>query len=36
VRGDKGVDYGRVMSVFAAIKNAGYHNVALVSESLSD
>ncbi len=36
VRGDKAVDYGKVMIVFAEIKNGGYHNVALVSESLSD
>jgi biopolymer transport protein TolR len=36
VRGDRGVDYGKVMTVFAEIKNAGYHNVALVSEALND
>ncbi len=32
VRGDKNIDYGKVMEVFAAIKNAGYKNVALVTE----
>lgn len=30
VRGDRNVDYGKVMEVFGAIKNAGFSNVALV------
>ncbi len=36
VRGDKGIDYGRVMQVFGSIKAAGYKNIALVSETISD
>lgn len=32
VRGDKNVDYGKVMQVFGAIKSAGFSNVALVTE----
>ncbi|MCW5700193.1 MAG: protein TolR [Rhodospirillales bacterium] len=35
VRGDKGIDYGRVMSVVAAINAAGYRKVALITERLS-
>jgi biopolymer transport protein TolR len=34
VRGDKKIDYGKVMQVFGAIKIAGYTNVALVTEGL--
>lgn len=33
VRGDKNIDYGRVMKVFGTIKDSGYKNVALVSEN---
>jgi biopolymer transport protein TolR len=33
VRGDKAVDYGKVMEVFSEIKASGYNNVALVTES---
>ncbi len=36
VRGDKGIDYGRVMQVFGSIKAAGYKNIALVSETLNE
>ena len=32
VRGDKNVDYGKVMEVFGSIKSAGFSNVALVTE----
>lgn len=32
VRGDKGLQYGKIMQVFSAIQNAGYHHVALVTE----
>jgi biopolymer transport protein TolR len=35
VRGDKSVDYGKVMEVFGEIKAAGYNNIALVSETLN-
>jgi biopolymer transport protein TolR len=35
VRGDKTIDYGRVMQVFGAIKSAGYKNIALVSETIN-
>lgn len=34
VRGDRKIDYGKVMEVFGAIKVAGYKNVALVTEGL--
>ncbi len=34
VRGDRKIDYGKVMEVFGAIKTAGYKNVALVTEGL--
>jgi len=34
VRGDKDIDYGTVMEVFAVIKKSGFNNVALVSEKL--
>lgn len=36
VRGDKAIDYGRVMEVFGAIKAGGFQNIALVSEHLND
>lgn len=36
VRGDKGIEYGKVMEVFGIIKASGYHNIALVSEYLND
>jgi biopolymer transport protein TolR len=32
VRGDKGIDYGRVMEVVGAIHTAGFNKVALVTE----
>ncbi len=32
VRGDKAVDYGKVMSVMGAINEAGFTNIALVTE----
>jgi biopolymer transport protein TolR len=35
VRGDKNVDYGKVMEVFGAIKASGYSNIALVSDLLN-
>lgn len=35
VRGDKAIDYGRVMEVFGAIKSAGFRNIALVSEHIN-
>lgn len=33
VRGDKEIDYGKVMEVFGEIKAAGFKNVALVTEN---
>lgn len=36
VRGDKSIDYGRVMEVFGYIKAAGYKNIALVSETINE
>lgn len=33
VRGDKGIDYGRVMSVMGAINGAGFTKVALITET---
>lgn len=33
VRGDQSVDYGKVIKVFAALKSAGFSNVALVTET---
>ena len=36
VRGDKTIDYGKVMEVFGAIKAAGYKNIALVSETINE
>jgi len=35
VRGDKSIDYGKVMEVFANIKDAGFKNIALVSENIN-
>jgi biopolymer transport protein TolR len=35
VRGDKGIDYGTVMSVVSAINQAGFTKVALLTESPS-
>ncbi len=32
IRGDQGINYGRVMNVFGALREAGYTNVALVTE----
>lgn len=34
VRGDKKIDYGKVMEVFAELKSSGFKNVALVTEVL--
>ncbi len=34
VRGDKGINYGRVMEVMGTINAAGFHKVALVTERL--
>lgn len=34
VRGDRKIDYGKVMEVFGAIKAGGFSNVALVTEAL--
>jgi biopolymer transport protein TolR len=34
VRGDKNIDYGKVMEVFMSIRTSGYSNVALVTENL--
>jgi biopolymer transport protein TolR len=33
IRGDKGVDYGRVMSVMGALNAAGFTKVALITDS---
>lgn len=35
VRGDKSIDYGKVMEVFGNIKDAGFKNIALVSENIN-
>ena len=32
VRGDRAIDYGRVMSVMGQINNAGFTHVALITE----
>ena len=32
VRGDKAVDYGRVMLVMGALAEAGFNNIALIAE----
>ena len=34
VRGDKGINYGRVMEVMGTINAAGFHKVALVTERM--
>jgi len=33
IRGDKGIDYGKVMSVLGTINGAGFNKVALISEA---
>lgn len=33
IRGDKGIDYGRVMAVLGRINAAGFNKVALISEA---
>lgn len=33
IRGDKGIDYGQVMSVLGEINGAGFSKVALISEA---
>jgi biopolymer transport protein TolR len=33
IRGDKGIDYGKVMSVLGIINGAGFNKVALISEA---
>ena len=33
IRGDKGIDYGKVMSVLGTINAAGFNKVALISEA---
>ena len=33
IRGDKGIDYGKVMSVLGVINGAGFNKVALISEA---
>ena len=33
IRGDKGIDYGKVMSVLGVINSAGFNKVALISEA---
>lgn len=32
IRGDQNIYYGRIMEVFSVLKEAGYNNVALVTE----
>lgn len=36
VRGDKGIDYGRVMAVMGALNSAGFTRVSLVAEFPQD
>ncbi len=36
VRGDKAVEYGKVMGVFTSVREAGFNNVALVTEDSED
>lgn len=36
VRGDRKIDYGKVMEVFGAIKSGGFSNVALVTEAIDN
>jgi biopolymer transport protein TolR len=33
IRGDKGVDYGKIMRVLGVINSAGFNKVALISEA---
>ena len=33
IRGDKGIDYGKVMAVLGTITGAGFNKVALISEA---
>ncbi len=33
IRGDKGIDYGKVMKVLGTINGAGFNKVALISEA---
>ncbi len=33
IRGDKGIDYGKVMTVLGTINGAGFNKVALISEA---
>jgi biopolymer transport protein TolR len=33
IRGDKGIDYGKVMKVLGVINGAGFNKVALISEA---
>jgi len=33
IRGDKGIDYGKVMKVLGTINSAGFNKVALISEA---
>ena len=33
IRGDKGVDYGKIMRVLGVINGAGFNKVALISEA---
>ncbi len=33
IRGDKGIDYGKIMSVLGTINGAGFNKVALISEA---
>ncbi len=35
IRGDKGIDYGRVMEVMGTINAAGFRKVALITERLT-
>lgn len=36
IRGDKAVDYGKVVTVMAALKNAGVPNVGLMTEAFEN
>ena len=35
VRGDKAIDYGRVMEVMGTVNSAGFKKVALITEHMS-
>lgn len=35
IRGDKGIEYGRVIEIIGAINGAGFNKVALISEQTS-